>query len=122
VALQRIALPIYWAILAFATHYPTVHIPTNISHRDKGIHFAAFAVLAYLYWRFFEARRSLGPRFVWTAALVLLVYAAADEYLQQFVGRNTELLDYVANAAGILVALTVLELRRRRTLSGSSRS
>jgi VanZ family protein len=108
-----VALPVYWVVLAFATHYPTVRIPTTISYRDKVVHFTAFALLAVLFWLFARARRSLGPRFVAVAATILLVYAALDEYLQQFVGRHTDPMDYVANASGILVALAVLELRRR---------
>lgn len=108
-----IALPVYWIALFIATHYPTVRIPDQVPGTDKLVHFTAFGILAFLRWRFERARRPISARFVWTAGLVLLVYAAFDEYLQQFVGRFTDPLDFVANATGIVVVLTALELHRR---------
>lgn len=118
--LARLALPVYWVVLAFATHYPRVSIPTNVSHRDKVIHLTAFGLLAYLSWKFAETRqRPLAPHFVWTAAAVLLAYAGLDEYTQQFVGRDTDPLDFLANTIGITVVLAVLEVLRRRATSSS---
>lgn len=109
-----VALPVYWVTLFIATHYPRVAIPGQIPHSDKLIHFAAFGLLALLRWWFERARRPLSDRFVWTSGAVLVAYAALDEYLQQFVGRFTDPADFVANACGIVVVLTVLELHRRR--------
>ncbi|MBA3454936.1 MAG: VanZ family protein [Deltaproteobacteria bacterium] len=109
-----IALPVYWIALFIATHYPRVAIPGEIPHSDKLIHFSAFGLLAFLFWRFEQARRAIGSRFVWAGGLALIAYAALDEYLQQFVGRFTDLNDFIANAAGIVVVLTILELIRRR--------
>ena len=111
-----LALPVYWVLLFVATHYPSVQIPTKIEYRDKVIHFTAFGLLALLYWSFVRARGPLGGRFVWVTGGVLIVYAAIDEYLQQFFGRHTDIMDYLANVAGISVALIVLELRRRRAV------
>lgn len=109
------ALPVYWVVLATATHYPTVRIPTTITHRDKVVHFVAFGLLAVLTWWFVRARWTVGSRFVWWAAAGLVAYAAIDEYLQQFVGRHTDIWDFVANCAGITVALVVLEIQRLRS-------
>ncbi|MDQ3365449.1 MAG: VanZ family protein [Myxococcota bacterium] len=113
--LALVALPAYWLVLFTATHYPRVPLPDQVPHGDKVVHFAAFALLALLYWRFAVAlHRPLGPRFAWATAVVLIAYAALDEYLQQFVGRFTDLHDFFANAAGILAVVVVAELRRRR--------
>lgn len=109
----RIALPAYWLLLFVATHYPRVRIPGEVPHGDKLVHFTAFGLLAFLYWQFARARREVGQRFVWSSAAVLIAYAALDEYLQQFVGRFTDVLDFVADAAGIVAVLAVLELHRR---------
>ncbi|HWO25725.1 MAG TPA: VanZ family protein [Kofleriaceae bacterium] len=109
----QIALPVYWLLLFVATHYPRVQIPGEIPHSDKLVHFMAFGVLALLYWQFARVRRGVGPRLVWSSAAVLLAYAALDEYLQQFVGRFTDVLDFVADAAGIVAVLAILELHRR---------
>jgi VanZ family protein len=107
----RIALPIYWVLLFVATHYPRVRIPGEIPQSDKVVHFAAFGVLAFLYWHFARAR---GAAFVWTSAAILIAYAALDEYLQQFFDRHTDLMDFVANTLGVVAVLGALELHRRR--------
>jgi len=111
----HIALPVYWLALAAATHYPRVRIPGEIPNSDKAVHFAAFGLLALLLWRFMAARaRPLTAAAVWIAAAVLIAYAALDEYTQQFVGRYTDLADWIADVAGIAGVLAALEIRRRR--------
>lgn len=110
----RVALPVYWIALFAATHYPRVPVPDEIPQSDKAIHFVAFGLLAFLFWRFMAAReRPLTAASVWIAALVLIPYATLDEYTQQFVGRHTDLADWAANLAGTLGVLAALELRRR---------
>lgn len=111
----RIALPVYWLALIVATHYPQVRLPDEIPQSDKIVHATAFGVLALLFWMFLKSRRPLNAASVWIAALVLIPYAALDEYLQQFVGRQTDLADWFADVAGIAVVLIALELRRRAT-------
>ena len=108
-----IALPAYWVALFIATHYPRVKIPDQLPGKDKLVHFTAFGLLAFLRWRFELARRPISTRFAWITAVVLIAYAAFDEYVQQFVGRFTDPLDFLANASGIIVILAVLELHRR---------
>jgi VanZ family protein len=112
---QRVALPVYWIVLAAATHYPSVPVPHRVEHTDKVIHFGAFAVLATLFWWFVEARRAPTASTAWLAAAVLIPYAAIDEYTQQCFGRHADVADFIANAAGIATALAVLEIRRRFT-------
>lgn len=111
----RIALPVYWIALIVATHYPRVRLPDEIPASDKVAHALAFGGLALLFWLFLKSRRPLTSASVWIAAAVLIPYAALDEYLQQFVGRQTDLADWFADVAGIAVVLIALELRRRAT-------
>ncbi len=113
----RIALPVYWLALIVATHYPQVRLPDEIPQSDKIVHASAFGVLALLFWMFLKSRRPLNAASVWIAALVLIPYAALDEYLQQFVGRQTDLMDWIADLIGIVCVLTVLEVRRRLAVS-----
>jgi len=120
--LYRVLLPVYWVTLATATHLPRVRLPGEIPSSDKLAHLVAFGLLAFLFWRFCEVvKPPLSARFVWLAAATLCVYAALDEYTQQFVGRGVELADWVADAAGSLIVLFVLEVRRRRVLRRASR-
>jgi VanZ family protein len=106
-----VALPVYWALLFTATHYPRVRIPGEIPHSDKLVHFTAFGLLAFLFWRALDPKTS---RFVVWAGPLLIGYAGLDEWLQQFVGRFTDFNDFIANGTGIACVLGVLELRRRR--------
>ena len=76
-------------------------------------HGVNFAVLTFLSWRVVRQRR-------WTAlfgmrssaplaSVVALTYAVTDEWHQSFVrGRTASIKDWLADAAGILVALIVL--------------
>lgn len=108
------ALPAYWLSLFFLTHLPKLEVRVGFRASDKAAHVVAFALLAFLFWRFAETLRSpLSGWFVWRALAILLAYAAVDEYLQQFVGRSTDPLDALCNFAGIVLALALLEYRRR---------
>jgi VanZ family protein len=98
----RRVLPAYWIFLFCATHFPRPRLPGPIPEADKLVHFVAFGLLAFLFWRF-----------VWIAFLTLGIYATVDEYLQQFVNRQTSWLDGLANVAGIVLVLIALEARRR---------
>lgn len=117
----RRALPAYWIFLFCATHLPALRLETPGG--DKSVHLVAFGLLAFLFWRFAEALGGpLSRRFVWIAGFWLVAYAAFDEYLQQFVGRGTELLDWLCDAAGIVLVLALLEWRRRKAASRREQS
>lgn len=111
----RVALPIYWLVLAVATHYPHVRVPTDASHVDKVIHFGAFGVLAALfYFAVGLGARATHRRSMWLSLAVLLPYAVVDETTQQLFGRHTDPLDLGADAAGVVLALGIIELGYRR--------
>jgi len=117
----RRALPAYWVFLFCATHFPRPRLPGELPAADKLVHVVGFGLLAFLFWRFAESfNRDLSARFFWLALLVLSAYAAADEYLQQFVNRQTSRLDWLADVAGILLVLVPLELRRRWSRSSTA--
>lgn len=108
------ALPAYWMFLFCVTHFPRLELYGPVPASDKVIHFGAFGLLAFLFWRFAEAIHGhLSHRFVWISAGVLLAYATVDEWLQQYVGRGTELVDWLADMAGVTFTLVALESRRR---------
>jgi VanZ family protein len=110
----RRALPVYWILLFCATHYPKLPSVVSVPQSDKVAHFVAFGLLAFLLWKYVESRgRRTTGFFVWMAFVVLTAYAALDEYLQRFVNRSVSLADWIANVAGIVAVLLVLELRRR---------
>lgn len=108
-----VALAVYWIGLTAGTHYPSVPMPDVVDHTDKIIHCSAFAGLALL------ACITLRVRRVVLAAILLAAYAAVDESTQQFVGRNVDLFDWVADTVGIAIGCGVFtycnRARRRRT-------
>ena len=115
----RRALPTYWVFLFCVTHFPKLSFgaraPKNI---DKAAHFIAFTLLAFVFWRFNQSfGRPLSARFVWFAAPILIAYAALDEYLQRFVRRSPNIIDWLWDSAGIVAVLIWLEIRRRRPKS-----
>lgn len=81
----------------------------------KGLHMAAYGVLAGLFWR------ALGPRRHWARAgmawLLAVLYAATDEYHQTFVpGRHGRPMDLAFDGLGALIALWLIQRwERRRT-------
>jgi VanZ family protein len=112
----RRALPAYWFFLFCLTHFPKLEIGLDVPKSDKLAHLGAFGILAFLFWRFAESIQGpVSTRFVYLAAIVLCAYGAADEWLQQFVGRSTDFTDWLCDAAGIVVVLALLEWRRRRS-------
>lgn len=110
----RRTLPAYWIFLFCATHFPDLRLAGPLPRSDKLLHLVAFAILAFLFWRFVESfRRPLPSSFVWVSMLSLCTYAALDEFTQMFVGRSTDVRDWVSNCGGIILTLLVLEWRRR---------
>jgi len=115
----RRVLPAYWVFLFCVTHFPELQLDVPIRAPDKVAHVGAFGLLAFLFWRFAQTVwYPLSDRFVLAAAGSLLAYAALDEYLQQFVGRSPDLVDWLYDVAGIIVVLGVLEWQRRQRRSG----
>ena len=116
-------LPAYWIFLCCTTHFPSLHLTIGPDTKGWAAHLGGFGLLAFLFWRFVETfRRPLSGRFVWIAAAGLVLYAAADEYFQQFTGRSTDLDDWLSNVVAIAAVFAVLEWRRRRSLPHMAQS
>jgi len=69
---------------------------------DKLNHLIAYAVLTLLLVLSLPGDRRL-PRGFWVALLSLLLYGALIEVVQHYIGRQFDLMDMVANAAGMLL-------------------
>ena len=110
IRLAMFALAGYWLVIFLLTHVPSSMIkPPKIS--DKLMHFLAFGGLGMLMCYVTTSDR-LVRRFS-IIAIIGMSYAAIDEYTQGFVrGRSPDVMDFVADTAGILAAIAVYSFLR----------
>jgi VanZ family protein len=106
------------------THVPRIPVSMEGGGTDKWLHFGAYAGLGLLLsatlnlWRPCERAGCHGV----TVILVGALYGVADEWLQGFVGRDPDVLDWRADVLGIVFGTAVfhwvlmrwLPLRRKR--------
>jgi VanZ family protein len=101
-----IALAGYWLALFTATHLPLETPGLPGPGMDKLVHVAAFAALAAIFgvtWRLVLGR--IEWRHVLAIWLIIAVYAALDEWTQDWVGRHASVQDWAADVVGAAVAL-----------------
>lgn len=110
VRLGVLILACYWLTLFVGTHLPAV---ADFSPRvnDKAKHFSAFFLLGGLLCYVTTSTR-VRSRFL-AIAVVGMAYAAIDEMTQALVpGRYADVMDFVADTAGLLSAIALYLLVR----------
>lgn len=104
----QIAFAAYAVALTIATHWPRLQLPPDTPASDKTIHVVAFAIGTLLLWNtnWFAS--------VWFVGIIALFWAALDEATQSIPGihRHATIVDFGANAIGVLIALAVIMLAR----------
>lgn len=113
-------LLVYWLLLFTGTHLPPMSAgPTLSGSSDEIVHIAAYAGLAFLMARCWQSQRG---KLSWGRLLVVwmtcVLFGAVDEVTQQFVGRESSVSDWVADACGAAVGVVLYcwtrpSLRRR---------
>lgn len=85
-------------------------------------HAAAYAVLGGLLWRALaQGRRGGAQPMRVQAGLLAALYAASDEFHQHFIpGRTASVWDWLADVLGVILALAMLHLWRRRLVRSSA--
>jgi len=100
------ALVVYWLAMFVGTHYPKAP-ELLFNANDKLCHFAAHAGLACLlvsWWQLAPLGRRMSSLKIAAIAIALVAaYGAFDEITQIPVGRDCELLDWVADVSGGIV-------------------
>lgn len=112
-----VAVVAWAAVILVATSLPGRVLPPAFPHADKLVHLASYGVLGALVARALRTggARAPSPRVFAAAAATLALFAAGDEWHQQFVpGRSADRADWLADmigAAAGLAALTTTPLR-----------
>ena len=94
----------YWAFLAVVTHIPQPRLP-GVPVGDKTSHLIGYGTLASMLYVTLWIARPRDWSLTWKIPLILFVYGALDEVTQPMFQRSCEFLDWVADAAGALIAV-----------------
>jgi VanZ family protein len=98
------------AVILIATSIPGALLrgAPFIPGGDKVVHALLYGTFGYLVCRGVEASGVPGMRRVVTLLAMIGVFAAFDEWHQQFIpGRSTEVADWMADMAGATVGMTI---------------
>ncbi len=112
--LNIIPLLIYWPTIFVLTH---IRIPQSIQQvhvSDKTLHVLAFMVLVFLLWFAVSPVKKVNWKkpAVWWIIATAVVYGLLDEWLQIYVDRQPDVMDFFANLTGAfagLILLTILD-------------
>jgi len=115
--LWRWAAVVYAILVVVVSSWPGIKLP-NIGEGDldKLLHLLQYAVLGFLSARGWGPQRRDGGSGMatWLPALILLVFAAADEFHQKWIpGRLAEVGDWVADALGIAIGYLIGSMLNR---------
>jgi VanZ family protein len=111
----QLALAGFWIALFVSTHIPSSVPILPKPGFDKVVHFTAFAILAGLLattWQM--AGGHLTTRHLVAVWIVLVLYAALDEWTQIPVGRDCSIWDWTADALGVMFALVLFAQLRSK--------
>ena len=104
-----IATALYMVMIFYFSSLHNIQQPgplDNIPSVDKAEHASEYFVLGLLLALCFQRTPSLGPNWqTWGLVLLIgIIYAGSDEFHQAFVsGRSSDLLDLLADTAGVTV-------------------
>jgi VanZ family protein len=99
-----------WVGAFTATHIPNNMIPKEVHDLGKvTLHGVGFLGLASWFILTLAAFRINPIRRMLLALFVMMVYAAIDEYTQQFFGRSPALYDWTIDTIGTVVAIMLWE-------------
>ena len=105
-----------WLLIIFIqSSFPAVELPkVEFFSADKIVHMGVFGLLAALCFisliHIKKQNLFTGSAYLWSAIITIL-YGASDEIHQYFVpNRSSELQDWLADIAGIIIMLALIKL------------
>ena len=106
--LTIILLLLYWPGVFILAHIPhSAQLVYKAQVSDKSLHFLAYLVLVFLLWFAISPNKKVNWRkaAVWWVLFVVVWYGVVDEWLQSYVGRTCDIMDFFADLAGTLAGL-----------------
>lgn len=105
--LTIIPLLLYWPAIFILSHIPIPRLVRRAGVSDKTLHFLVFLILSFLLWFAVSPDRKVNWRraAVWWVFFIMAGYGAVDEWLQGYVGRNADIMDFSFDIAGLLTGL-----------------
>ena len=109
------------ALLFYLSHQPALHTPMLFSAQDKVLHAGVYALLGLL---LLTAQPRPAQGYSWKqvsiSVLIASLYGLSDEIHQHFVpGRNSDVLDWIADSVGALIAVSLLAWVDRKRKSAT---
>ena len=113
---------IIWSVIIFLLLVmPPINLnnekPLPFSGVDKAFHFFLFGMMVWL-WGYYQLQLISSSSFflikLVTIVIVATLYGIAMEYVQGWVGRDFDVWDMVADAAGAIAAGSWLFIQKRR--------
>jgi VanZ family protein len=93
------------------THLPPGHVP-HLQASDKTLHFLSYGMLSGCFYLALWIGGMPAKRAGLMVMFVIAAFGVFDEILQAPVGRDPELLDWVADVSAAMVAVTCFSLLR----------
>ena len=119
----RVLSLLFTILVVVVSSWPGLQLP-DVGARglDKVAHFSQYAILAYLVLRGWgRAAGGKGRYPEWILVVLLVLFAAADEYHQDWIpGRDPDWHDWLADAAGILCGYWAGQWRWRDRRTGAN--
>jgi VanZ family protein len=111
---------IIWSVIIFLLLVmPPINInqeqPLEISGLDKTIHFLLFGLMVWLwgyYYKTISSTRKKLVRQLLLITIVAIVYGIIMEYVQGWVGRDFDVRDMLADAAGAITSFFILLVQK----------
>ncbi len=111
---------IIWSVIIFLLlAMPPLNInqekPLELSGLDKTIHFLLFGIMVWLWGYYQKTISANGKKIVWPLIITTLIttaYGIIMEYVQDWVGRDFDVWDMVADGAGAVTAFFILLVQK----------
>ena len=104
-----VSLSFYWVLLFVSSHIPIPKLVYQANVSDKLLHFLAYMNLFFLLWFSVnpDGKASWRSWSIWLIITGAFILGGIDELTQPYVGRTCDILDFVADAEGILGGLII---------------